>query len=252
MTTPMTAQALQALCTQFPFVRDLSDAQGLTVITGPVRLRYAHFDKPSSPPGTNKEPRYNCLALVPDMADWSPLEAAAMHAWQSDPQCVGMPKHIPWQAQTLKGVDKEGKMRAGFGADSHGANGVCFSCETKNAVELFDMYADPADPSRPARLTADKVYPGCWVRLKVRAFAYSMGINSGVKFWLQSVQKIADDKVLSNADNSSGFSPLAPAGAGAAQMPSAFGAPAAAPPPAAAGFGQPAMPAAAAGGWGRR
>lgn len=261
----MTMDSLQKLCAQFPAVRDASDLEGLSVFTCPVRLRYVNFAQKSAPPNTNKEPRYNCLALVPDIADSTAMHDVASHAWATSPWSQTQPTNWPFNGQVSgpspKGIDKDGKPIAGFGADSFGANSFCFSAETKNEVHIFDIYADPADPTKPARLPVDKVYPGVWGRLKVRAFAYNMGKNSGVKFWLQSFQKLADDKQLVGFDASSGYTPLAPAGAAPAQMPAAggFGAPSAVSAPVAPnGFGAPQMPAhahapAAAGpAWGRR
>lgn len=209
----MDAARLAQLIADHPAVAASDD--GMSVITTVCRLSFVHFDKPYAKEGTNREPRFQCVVIIPAESDLKPLITAAGIAWQESPLAKKQPKSNP--------IKKQADMLA-EGYEGFGSTGYFINCDTKTQPSLFDLDIQPVDHS--------KFYSGVWARVKVRAQAYDVGGNNGVKFWLQSVQKFDDDKKLGGGGNAAdGFSRVgaAPAGNGAAS----------APPSAAAAFGLP-------------
>lgn len=197
----MDQKTLDDLLKKYPTAAQGDD--GLTVITCVARLSFVHFDKPHQQKGTNKEPRYSCAVIIPPNADFAPLVAAAKKAWAESAWRSEQPKTKPFKDQ---------KDMAAEGYDGFSENGMFFNCETKNPVDLFG-----ADMQR---IPVDQAYSGMWARVKVRASAYSVSGNTGVKFWLQAVQKIADDTKFSGGSSEDGFEAVsAPAGSGPAKVP---------------------------------
>lgn len=216
----MDPATLQRLVSQLPF-QTLSD-DGLTVITAPCRLSYVHFEKPHArknadgTPG-KKPPRYQCSVLVPAIADWTPLSAAAMKAWTTSAMGAGGAQPgaqgIPFKLQRLAKEKKTGKHYEGY---AETGDEIWFRTETKDPVPMFGLDA------QPIAVSAATAYSGMWARVKVRAKAYPSidGGEPGVKFWLQSVQKIADDAPFRTVDPGAGFTALqAPPGTAPAVMP---------------------------------
>jgi hypothetical protein len=197
----MDQKTLDDLLKKYPTAVQGDD--GLTVITCVARLAYVHFDKPHAPKGTNKEARYSCAVIIPPNADWSPLKEAAKKAWAESPLRAQTPKTLPFKEQK----EQFAKKRDGFAE-----TGIFFNCETKNPVDLFG-----ADMQR---IPVDQAYSGMWARVKVRASAYDVSGNNGIKFWVQAVQKIADDEKFSGGSSEDGFEAVnAPAGSGPAKVP---------------------------------
>lgn len=209
----MSPDHLKKLLAEVPCIAHGHD--GLTVITGPVRLAFVHFAKPYAPKNSKKEPRYSCTAIVPAGADWAALKAAAVKAWQASPAgASGQPPHkdaIPFKLQAEAKSQMTGKHYEGF---AQTGDAIFFRCETKEPVPVFGVDAMPMAP--------DAAYSGMWARLKVRAQAYPSidGGKPGVKLWLQSVQKISDDEQFKSSNPSDGFSALqAPPGDAPASVP---------------------------------
>lgn len=212
----MDAQLLKDLVKLYPFT--VASDDGLSIITGPVRAIFCHLDKPTAPPQTQKEPRYNIFVAVPDFADWSPLKGAAQKAWGASAWAANVPQNIPFKAKTAM-VNKKKNSAPWDGSEGMA---IGFNAETKTPTTLLDMVAGP--DGKPAPMPVDGAYAGMWCRVKVRAQAYNIGNQNGVKFWLQAVQKIADDKRVNNGgDAAEGFTALAPAGNAPAAMPAAGG-----------------------------
>jgi hypothetical protein len=197
----MDQKTLETWLKQYPTVTHGDD--GMTVITCVARLAYVHFDKPHQQKGTNKEPRYSCAVILPNGADQTALRAAVDKAWAASPMRAQQPKSATFKDQKTQ-FDKK---RDGFSE-----TGKFFNCETKNPPDLFGVDLKPVG--------VDEVYSGCWGRVKVRAQAYDVGGNTGVKFWLQGFQKFADDTKLAGGNSADGFEAAAPAGNAPAQMPS--------------------------------
>lgn len=209
----MDDQTLAKLLASYPVQSHGDD--GMTVITCPARLSFVHFDKPHAMKGATKDPRFSCLIILPVAANLGPLIAAAQIAWAGSPLRDKAPKMMPFK--------KQSEMLA-KGYDGFGETGFYINAETKTNPDLFDI----AMQSAPA----DAFYSGVWARVKVRASAYDVSGNNGVKFWLQGVQKFADDTKFSGGSSADGFSAAgasAPAGNGAAKAPlsaaAAFGLP---------------------------
>lgn len=166
---------------------------GLTVITTVCRLSFVNFEKPHTPKGSNKDPRYSCAILLPAGVDHSALVKAAEIAWTKS-GIRGAPKHMPWKRQ----ADMAAKKYEGFDCGEY-----FFNAETKKPLDGYMFGLDKA-PVPPA-----KFYSGCYARVKVWAQAYDQAGNQGVKFWLQGVQFVGDGKKL-GGDASSGFGEFSP------------------------------------------
>lgn len=71
----------------------------------------------------------------------------------------------------------------------------------KDAPGVVDCIKDPK--TGKARVITDpkEVYPGCFVRATVGAFAYETDGNRGVSFGLRNVQKMGDGPRLDNRSN---------------------------------------------------
>lgn len=189
----MDANTLSDLQRRYPSAVHGED--GLTVITTVARLSFVNFEKPHTPKGSSKEPRYSCAVILPADADLTILTNAQRTAWANS-RIVGTPKHVALKPQASMGKYE------GF-ADK----GAFFNCETKNPVTVIG--ADGKTDNSPE--AAKRFYSGCWARVKVFAQAYDQAGNQGVKFWLQAVQFIADDKKL-GGDASGGFGEASGAG----------------------------------------
>lgn len=169
---------------------------GLTLITCPVRLSYASLDKPRTPKGSNKDPRYSAACLIPSAADMSLYAAAFRAAWDAG-KIAGQPTHKPFKLQAEHKAKRaaKGKTSEGF-SDS----GYFFNAETKNPPTFLDAAGNVMQgPDAAAAF-----YSGCWVRVKFTLQAYDQAGNQGVKAWLNAVQFIADDKRL-GGDSADGF-----------------------------------------------
>lgn len=206
----MDAARLAHFLAAYPTISHGSD--GMTVITCPARLSFVHFEKPYAKKGSTRDPRYQCVVILPATSNVKPLVDAMGAAWGASPFAKKAPKYNPVKRQ----ADIFAQGYEGFGTE-----GYFFNCDTKNPPDLFDMAMNP--------VAASELYSGVWARVKVRASAFDVDGNNGVKFWLQGVQKFADDARFSGGSASDGFTAVgaAPAGNAPASVPSAnvFGLP---------------------------
>jgi len=202
----MDQKTLDGWIKQYP-TAVLSD-DGLTVITTVALISFCHFDKPYQQKGSTKEPRYQCAVILPPNSDVSALDGAARKAWQDGPLHKQAPKSKPLKDQ---------KAMKDKGYKGFNDTGVYFNCDTKNPVDLFGVESDGNGSVK--RIPVDQAYSGMWARVKVRADFFDVGGNNGVKFWLQSVQKIADGEKLGGGNAADGYEAAAPAGHAPAQMP---------------------------------
>lgn len=206
---------LLSLARELPF--ETYGEDGKTVITCVGTIAFADgLTKMKSPPNTNKEPRYSCAFIIPDGADLRVLQEAAARAWREDTQLGksgAKPARSPFKQQARMVSKKNGKRYDGFGE-----TGFFLNAETKNPPTVLN--------NDKQRVPAEECFSGCHVRIKLRAQGYENGDNTGVKFWLQSVQMIAPGRKLKGDDAEGGFSKYAPRGGAPAVAPNAQRAPA--------------------------
>lgn len=207
----MDDKTLAALMAQYPAT---IDDKGTTVVSGVVRLSFVNLTKPAVPKGSNKDPRFSVLCIVPPAASLDPYFNAQRNAWALG-RIAGEPKHfaVKRQSEMLAKGAKKGKVYEGFSE-----NGGYFNAETKNPPTIIG--ADGKTDTNPN--AAGRFYSGCWARVKVFAQAYDQAGNQGVKYWLQAVQFIADDTKLGD-DASGGFGEVAGGSMSSAAAPRAAG-----------------------------
>ena len=161
------------------------------VITPQFRLSYPHLFTPQTNKLSGKE-EYTCTALFAKGADLAVLKEAAKQAtidkWGPDPK--KWPKNLRTPFRDQGDMEKE---------LDDGTKVMPTGCE-KGAVYLrMKAYKQPGivDQKRQPILAEDDLYPGCWARASVNAYAYEQAGNCGISFWLNNLQKCKDDAPFS-------------------------------------------------------
>lgn len=158
-----------------------------TIRTPAARASFVYLLKPQEPNARNqlKAPKHSITLLFPKDADLTLLQKMALDAARAkfgakmdDPEFVKRLRN-PFRDQGEKSFD-------GYVA------GCKFIIATSDAAHrplvVDQMKAD---------ITEERmIYPGCWVRATVNAFAYDTAGNRGVSFGIQGVQKVRDDEPL--------------------------------------------------------
>ena len=157
------------------------------IMTPEFRVSYPALFKPranKNDDGTLGTPKYEITMLFPKGADLSKLKRAAEEAvkekWKDKP-----PKNLrsPFRDQG----EKEGD---GY---VEGAIFVCARSLLKPG--LVNRQCDDI-------IDQTEIYPGCYARATVRAYAYDKNGNKGVSFDLCNVQKTRDGEPLAFRRNS--------------------------------------------------
>lgn len=151
-----------------------------------ARLAYPNLFRPR--PGMDGgEPMFSAIFLISpedckkDAEQYIKLRNAAWAAlgekWPGKPP-AGL--RNPFRAATEKGE------KAGF------LPGWMFiTAKSRSRPVMVDQHMQPI-------MSPDELYPGCIVRVKVRAYAYDQKGNKGVSFGLGNIQKIGDAERLDN------------------------------------------------------
>lgn len=147
------------------------------VVTPKFRVSFPQLFEPRAA-AEGQEPKYSITMLFDEDADLSELKESIKEAvrekWGDKP-----PKNLrnPIRDQGEKEYDGYIKGRPFIRASSKLRPGV------------VDAQVQPI-------LEPSEVYPGCYARASVRAFAYDVAGNRGVAFGLLNVQKLADGEPL--------------------------------------------------------
>lgn len=158
------------------------------VITGEVRLSYAHLLEPSAS-FEGQEPKYSCVILIPksDTATLDKIKAAqkeALEAGKSSKFNGSVPKN--WK-DTLRDGDEEMEEDKNPEYSGH----MFMNVSGKNKPGIVDEQLNPV-------MDADQVYSGVYARVSINAFAFNTSGNKGVSFGLNNVM------VLGRGDRLSG------------------------------------------------
>lgn len=165
------------------------------VVTGKVRLSYAHLDKPYAT-SEGQDPKYSVTLLIPK-SDTKTLDkiakaqaAARDHFRARNPQ-VSFPDH---PKTTL--YDGDGQRPGGddFGPECRGC--MVMTVSSKDAPVLVDR-------DRNDIMRATDIYSGCYGRVDMNFFAYSNSGNKGISAALLGVQKLADGDPLGGGERGS-------------------------------------------------
>jgi len=154
------------------------------VITGKVRLSYAHLFKPVAV-SEGQEPKYSVCLLIPksDKETLRKIKAATEAAKQAGMSLWG--GKIPANLKTpLRDGDEER-------ADQPEYAGMYFmNATSKQKPGIVDKQLNEI-------LDSTEVYSGCFGRASVNFFAFSQKGNKGVACGLNNIQKLEDGDSLS-------------------------------------------------------
>lgn len=173
-------------------------ANPLKVVTGTVRLSYAFLHEPQAFEG--QEPRYSTAILVPK-SDKTTVEKirnaqkAALEQGKNTKFNGSIPKN--W-GDTLRDGDEEADLEKNPEYAGH----YFMNVRNKQKPGLVDRDLNPImDPM--------ELYSGCYARVSITAFAYSVSGNKGVSFGLNHVQKVKDGEPFGSVTTpEDDFSPL--------------------------------------------
>jgi hypothetical protein len=149
--------------------------------TCPGRMSFPNIFKRSKPIPPNTEGKFGLNFIFPEGANLSVLKKA----------CAAVAK----ERWTTAGTAQSPKLRTPFKDGDEmgkydGYVGRTFITATGDRQPPF------VDQRLAPIVDEAKAYPGAWVMLSIRPFAYDKGVNKGVSFGLQSVMFICDDKDL--------------------------------------------------------
>lgn len=155
------------------------------VVTGLVRLSYVQiFSKRSFTEGTDA--KYSLCVLVPkkDTKTLKKIQAAMKSAAEEGISTKFNGKKPSNLHMPLRDGDEE---RADEAPEYKGM--YFFNCNSNRKPGIVDKDCNEImDP--------DEVYSGCWGRVSVNFYPYSVNGNKGVAVGLNNVQKLKDDQRL--------------------------------------------------------
>jgi hypothetical protein len=170
-----------------------TDAKSKTLVVTPkAMLSYPHLDVPQKGQKPTDKDKYSATFVFDDGTDLSALEAAALAAAEEK-----------WPGKARE-MFRTGALRSPFRKDAEAKGykpgSVFVNTRSERKPGLVYLHAgsekDAQGRALPARIPEDKVredlYPGCFVRAQLRAFAYDSNGNKGVSFALNNIQKLAD------------------------------------------------------------
>lgn len=155
---------------------------GTKVVTGMVRLSYAHLHEPHSIDGTDQ--KYSVSLIIPK-SDKKTLKAIqeaieeakeyAKHLWGGK---------VPANLKTpLRDGDEERP------DDEAYADAYFINANSKRKPELVDLKGNKD-------LGPDEVYSGCYARVSVNFYGFNVSGNRGIACGLGNVQKLDDGDPL--------------------------------------------------------
>ena len=154
------------------------------VITGKVRLSYAHLFTPTSIEDS-QEPKYSACLLIPksDKDTIKKIKAAVEAAKQAGSSKWGgkIPNNLKLP---LRDGDEER-------AEDHPeyAGHYFLNASSKQKPGIIDKYKNEITDST-------EVYSGCYARASINFFAFNTAGNKGIACGLNNIQKIADGDYL--------------------------------------------------------
>lgn len=158
------------------------------VVTGLVRLSYVQiFSKRSFTEGTDA--KYSLCVLVPkkDTKTLKKIQAAMKSAAEEGISTKFNGKKPSNLHMPLRDGDEE---RADEAPEYKGM--YFFNCKSDRKPGIVDKDCNEI-------LDPDEVYSGCWGRVSVNFYPYSVNGNKGVAVGLNNVQKLKDDQRLGGA-----------------------------------------------------
>lgn len=156
------------------------------VVTGKVRLSYVHlFEKYAA--DEDQEAKFSCVILVPkkDKKTIRAIEAAQQAAIENGKTSRWdgkIPKNLK---NTFRDGDEEGDLEKNPEYEGH----MFMNVSAKTKPGIVDRDLDPI-------MDSSQIYSGCYARVSINAFPYSVKGNKGVSFGLNNVQFLEDGEPL--------------------------------------------------------
>jgi hypothetical protein len=164
------------------------------VTTPPLRLAFPSLDKPRARAPGSPKMTYQAVLLIPPETDMAPFKAAVEAAMMEK---FGKVIQVPREKLPIK-----------LCADKSGIDGYE---DGWRYINTHSGYAPKVvDHNRQPLIDIPSViYPGCWCRFLIKAFAYSNEFGKGVSFSLEAVQFVRDgDRLDGRADVNDVFDPI--------------------------------------------
>lgn len=162
------------------------------VLTGEVRLSYAHLTEPyANPKNPGAEPKYSVTMLIPktDTATKADIDASMKAAYEA--AVVNDWKGARPQLRNALIYDGDGVRNDGtpFGPECKGHWVMTANSKRKpQVVHISNLKAE---------LAPQDIYSGMYARVTVNFFAFSVNGNRGIGCGLGNVLKIRDGEPLS-------------------------------------------------------
>lgn len=156
------------------------------VITGKVRLSYVHlFEANASFEGG--DPKFSCVILVPK-SDTKTIRAirAAQKVALENGKATKFNGSIP---KNWKDTFRDGDEDSDLDKNPEYAGHYFMSVSNKTRPGVVDQDVNQI-------MDSSEVYSGCYARVSINAFPFSVQGNKGVSFGLNHVQKLADGEPL--------------------------------------------------------
>ncbi len=165
-----------------------------TIQTPKFRVSYPYLAEPSEPMQADGDPKYSVVMLfdkkTTNLTELNKLINEAIADKWPDPKKRPAPLRHPLRDGDIEKQDKDGYAGCYFMAASQ-------SAKRTNGIPCFD--------SQKAGMSKEQIkfeiYPGCFCRAIVHAYAYDVRGNKGVAIGLDGVQKMYDGDSLTGRVN---------------------------------------------------
>jgi hypothetical protein len=171
-------------------------------ITPRAILSYPFLAKPQQ--DQKGKMKYSCALVFPKGTDLSGLLADAIEAAEAKfGKVMKVKAGKETKEYTMAQALEMGLLRSPFRTDAekkgYPEGSIFINVRTEKRPGVVYAHKDAAT-GKPAEVPADKVedelYPGCFARASVVAFAYDTEGNKGVSFALNNVQKLGEGERL--------------------------------------------------------
>lgn len=160
------------------------------VITQEFRLSFPSLFK-ASRFNAASEPKFSVTMLFPKDADLTPLKNEAARAVKEQ-----------WGDKIPKGLKTPFRDQGDFDHEGYEPGAIFIRASSKQRPGVVDKNVHSI-------MDETEIYPGCYARATVRAYAFDVPGNKGVAFGLQNFQKIRDgDPISGRTKPEDDFSPV--------------------------------------------
>ena len=159
--------------------------QTTKVVTGKIRMSYAYLFTPRTSDDPNEKPKYGLSVLIPksDVATLKKIKAAVDTAREIGKESKWGGKIPPGLKLPLRDGDIDKPDSPEY------AGHYFFNASSTNKPGIVDKDLNPV-------LDQTEVYSGCYGRVAVNFYPFSIKGNKGVAAGLNNVQKLEDGEAL--------------------------------------------------------